>query len=268
MMPKIFQVDAFTQKVFGGNPAAVVPLDSWIDDTILQNIAAENNLAETAFVVRVAEGWELRWFTPVSEVALCGHATLATAHVLVNHLGCEDNRIEFHTRQSGILRVEKQQDGKLTMSFPAIKLSDSTDSESVGAALSATPTSLLQGSYSANEFDYLAVFNTQAEVAGLAPDFSSFRSLASRGVIATAPGDAIDFVSRYFAPNLGVDEDPVTGSAHCLLIPYWADELGKQQLTATQISKRIGNLDCALESEDRVAISGYAVDYLVGQIDF
>lgn len=267
-MPKIFQVDAFTQKVFGGNPAAVVPLDNWIDDAILQKIAAENNLAETAYVVRGDDGWELRWFTPVSEVALCGHATLAAAHVLVTHLGCNDKSLRFHTRQSGILLVEKQADGKLEMSFPAVELSSSTDNDSVSAALGALPKQLLQGSYSPDEFDFVAVFDTQAQVADLDPDFSNFRSLTSRGVIATARGDECDFVSRYFAPNLGVDEDPVTGSAHCLLIPYWSAQLGKQQLTATQISKRVGKLDCALESGSRVTISGYAVDYLVGEISF
>ena len=267
-MLKIFQVDAFTQKVFGGNPAAVVPLEEWIDDAVLQSIAAENNLAETAFIVPAEDGWELRWFTPVAEVALCGHATLATAHVLITHLGCTAQTLNFHTRQSGTLTVERQPSGKLAMSFPAIAVSDSDGGDEVGRALGAQPSQVLSGDYSAVEFDYLAVFDTATQVADLNPDFAKFKSLKARGIIATAPGTSCDFVSRYFAPNLGVDEDPATGSAHCLLTPYWSEKLGKQHMTARQISRRVGELDCTLETADRVIISGYAVDYLTGVINY
>lgn len=267
-MLKIFQIDAFTQKVFGGNPAAVVPLEQWIDDAVLQAIAAENNLAETAYIVPIDGGWELRWFTPVSEVALCGHATLAAAYVLVTHLGCTANNMHFFTRQSGTLIVEKQQDGKMAMSFPAIAVANSNDSEIVSKALGETPSAVLFGHYSANEYDYVAVFDKQSQVAALSPDFASFKNLTSRGVIATAPGTSCDFVSRYFAPNFGIDEDPVTGSAHCLLTPYWSARLGKQHMSARQISKREGELDCALEVDGRVIISGYAVDYMIGEISY
>lgn len=265
-MLKIFQIDAFTRKTFGGNPAAVVPLRQWIDDSILQNIAAENNLAETAYIVPVDGGWELRWFTPVSEVALCGHATLATAYVLTTHLDCTARQMNFFTRQSGTLTVEKQQDGKLSMSFPAITLNNSDKAEAVEKLLGSSPTSVLYGYYSESEYDYVAVFDTQSQVAALSPDYVNFNSLTSRGVIATAPGTSCDFVSRYFAPNVGINEDPVTGSAHCLLIPYWSEKLGKQHMSARQISKREGELDCSLEADGRVIISGYAADYMVGEI--
>jgi len=245
-----------------------VPLDGWIEDDLLQAIAAENNLAETAYVVPAGDDWELRWFTPVSEVALCGHATLASAHVLFSHMGCSAPTLNFHTRQSGTLVVEKQSDGKLAMSFPAIETTSSKDSKGINDALGSNPAQLLQGSYSANEFDYVAVFDTQEMVADLSPDFTRFKTLTSRGVIVTAPGDTCDFVSRYFAPNLGIDEDPVTGSAHCLLTPYWSARLGKQKMSAKQVSKRGGDLDCSLESNSRVIISGNAVDYLIGDIIF
>jgi PhzF family phenazine biosynthesis protein len=267
-MLKIFQVDAFTRKVFGGNPAAVVPLENWIDDAVLQSIANENNLAETAFTVPAQDGWELRWFTPVAEVALCGHATLATAHVLITHLGCDAQTLNFYTRQSGKLTVEKQPDGKLAMSFPAIELTNSDDGEEVSLALGSKPSAVLSGNYSATEYDLVAVFDSLDQVAALTPDFAKFKTLNSRGIIATAPGTSCDFVSRYFAPNFGVNEDPVTGSAHCLLTPYWSNVLGKQHMNARQISPREGELDCTLETADRVIISGYAVDYLTGVINY
>lgn len=267
-MLKMYQVDAFTQNVFGGNPAAVVPLEHWIEDEILQAIAAENNLAETAYTVRIDDGWELRWFTPLTEVALCGHATLATAHVLITHLGSTEKQLKFHTRQSGTLIVEQQQDGKLAMSFPAITVQTSNDDEFVCKALGATPATVLYGHYSPDEFDYVAVFENESQVAALNPDFSNFNNLTSRGVIATATGTSCDFVSRYFAPNAGINEDPVTGSAHCLLTPYWSGKLGKQHLGARQISKREGELECTLDTSDRVILSGYAADYLVGEIRY
>lgn len=263
---KIYQIDAFTRQVFGGNPAAVVPLDQWLDDAILQSIAAENNLAETAFTVPRADDWELRWFTPLTEVALCGHATLATAHVLVNHLGATARQLHFHTRQSGTLIVEQQEDGKLAMSFPSIPVTTCTETTTVYAALGCDASTLFRGNYSANEFDYMAVFESEEQVASLKPDFGLFRPLTSRGVIATAPGNTHDFVSRYFAPNAGIAEDPVTGSAHCLLAPYWGEQLAKKTMDAQQISTRTGDVQCTLMGNDKVIISGYAADYLIGDI--
>jgi len=265
-MAAMFQVDAFTDRLFGGNPAAVVPLESWIDDQTLQSIAAENNLAETAFIVAVENGYELRWFTPTVEVALCGHATLASAHVLMNTLKCIDDSIDFHTRVSGTLTVHRQADGRLVMSFPSIPVSVSNDVAAVTQALGAAPASLHSGNYSAEEYDYVAVFQTAEEIAAIEPDLNAFKALSSRGVIVTAIGHDCDFVSRYFAPNSGIDEDPVTGSAHCLLAPYWAEQLGKQQLIARQISRRVGVLECKVESQKTLLI-GSCVDYLQGEIN-
>jgi len=274
-MLKIFQVDAFTDRLFGGNPAAVVPLESWIDDKILQAIAAENNLAETAYIVPVADSenrlkscYELRWFTPASEVALCGHATLATAYVLIHHLGVTAAQIDFITRQSGTLTVEKKADGLLAMSFPSIELTESSDLESVSAALGATPKNLFSGNYSSDEFDYVAVFETPEEVARIEVTGTAFTPLRSRGVIVTAASETgeCDFVSRYFAPNFGIDEDPVTGSAHCLLAPYWAGILGTNKLRARQISPRGGNVGCEVKG-DRTVLTGSCVDYLQGEIN-
>ena len=266
-MLKIFQVDAFTSNLFGGNPAAVVPLEHWIDDADLQSIAAENNLAETAYFVPLAEGWELRWFTPTAEVALCGHATLAAAHVLVTHLNCAEDSLKFETRQSGTLTVERQSDGSLAMSFPAISVFDCDEAVAVSTALGCEPKCVMAGRYSADQVDYVAVFETEDKVTDLRPDFSTFVNLNSRGVIATARGKSCDFVSRYFAPSFGIDEDPVTGSSHCLLAPYWAQILGKLTLEARQISSRGGEINCTVDN-DRVILIGRAVDYMTGEIYF
>lgn len=270
-MLKIFQVDAFTKSLFGGNPAAVVPLESWIDDETLQAIAAENNLAETAYVVPLADsesGYELRWFTPTSEVALCGHATLATAYVLIHHLGETAAQIDFITRQSGTLSVVRQSDGQLAMSFPSIELTESSDRELVSAALGATPKALFAGHYSSDQFDYVAVFETPAQIAKVEVAGNAFKPLRSRGVIVTARSDTdeCDFVSRYFAPNFGIDEDPVTGSAHCLLAPYWAGILGTNSLRARQISPRSGEVGCEVKGQ-RTVLTGSCVDYLQGEIN-
>ncbi len=265
---KIYQIDAFTTRVFAGNPAAVVPLDHWIDDSDMQAIAAENNLAETAFIVPNDECWEIRWFTPTAEVALCGHATLAAAHVLVKHQGCLTNPMVFNTRQSGELCVERLEDGSLSMSFPAIPIVECDSKNAVGEALGAMPETVLFGRYSPDQIDYVAVFDSEDSIAALKPDFSKFSNLDSRGVIVTAPGASYDFVSRYFAPNFGIDEDPVTGSAHCLLTPYWSQRLDKKSLRARQISRRGGDLACTLDNNDRVLLAGHAVDYLVGEINF
>jgi len=264
-MAKIFQVDAFTDRLFGGNPAAVVPLESWLDDKILQAVAMENNLAETAFIVPARDAYELRWFTPTSEVALCGHATLATAYVLIHHLGVTAAQINFITRQSGTLSVTLLEGGQLAMSFPSIPVVENADTKLLTQALGLQPASLYCGHYAADEYDYMAVFDTAEQVATLTPDNSAFMDLSSRGVIATAIGRDCDFVSRYFAPAFGIDEDPVTGSAHCLLAPYWSSVLGKVQLAARQVSSRGGELACTVEP-DRTVLTGSCVDYLQGEI--
>lgn len=263
---KIYQVDAFTDKVFEGNPAAVVPLERWNDDAVLQAIAAENNLAETAFTVPNNDGWDIRWFTPTAEVALCGHATLAAAHVLVKHQGVADKILTFHTRQSGKLTVERLENQLLAMSFPAIPLEDCEQTDAITEALGSKPESVKFGRYSPDQIDYVALFKSEDAVSALRPDFAKFSLLDSRGIIATAPGNSFDFVSRYFAPNFGINEDPVTGSAHCLLTPYWSGKLGKQSMNARQISSRGGNLACTLGTDDRVILAGHAVDYLIGEI--
>lgn len=266
-MVEIFQVDAFTDRLFGGNQAAVVPLEAWIDDKILQSIATENNLSETAFVVPVEAGYELRWFTPASEVALCGHATLASAHVLFTHLGVSSEQIDFITVKSGTLSVTRAPDGKLSMSFPAIAAQESTDCKLVADALGVTPKALFTGHYAKDEFDYMAVFDSADEVASIRPVNSLFGNLKSRGIIVTAADDSgkCDFVSRFFAPNFGIDEDPVTGSAHCLLAPYWGEVLNKSELLALQISARVGVIGCSLQ-EDKTLLSGSCADYLRGKI--
>jgi len=265
-MLTLFQVDAFTQHVFGGNPAAVIVLDEWPNDSLLQAIAEENNLAETAYLVATGSAWELRWFTPSAEVALCGHATLAAAHVLLTHLGCQLDTLEFHTRQSGTLQVSRHASGGLAMSFPAVKLEvANTKLAAVSNALGQTPTELWLGQYSPSQYDFVAVFDNEDRVAQLTPLFSEFSTLDSRGVIATARGDKADFVSRYFAPNFGIDEDPVTGSAHCLLTPYWSNILQSATMHAQQISQRGGELRVELDGE-RVVLIGHAVDYMKGEL--
>ncbi len=264
-MARIFQVDAFTDHLFGGNPAAVVPLESWPDDQILQSVAMENNLAETAFTVPVDNGFELRWFTPTSEVALCGHATLATAHVMFSHLHFADSSINFYTRRSGTLSVEKRNDNQLAMSFPSIAATQSADTELLTQALGVNLVDLYTGHYSADEFDYMAVLESQQQVESFVPTLNAISALACRGVIITAAGDDCDFVSRFFAPGFGIDEDPVTGSAHCLLAPHWATVLGKDQLAARQVSLRGGVLGCVVDA-GRTWLTGRCVDYLQGQI--
>lgn len=253
----IFQVDAFTDHVFGGNPAAVVLLDSWLRDDLLQSIAAENNLAETAFVNLNDPVRTLRWFTPTLEIDLCGHATLAAAHVLYRHGSYPHDEIRFLT-MSGELTVNRNGDW-LTLDFPSRPPVEGRVTQEIIDALGATPQKVLQSR------DTLAVFATEQEVKELKPDFGKVAKLESFAIIASAPGDGVDFVSRFFAPRAGVPEDPVTGSAHCTLVPYWAEQLGKTELVARQISSRGGFLRCALVG-DRVLMSGQAVDYLQGTI--
>lgn len=251
----LYQVDAFTSKLFGGNPAAICPLECWLPDSVLQHIAAENNLSETAFFVKEADGYRLRWFTPAVEVDLCGHATLAAAFVLLECLGLPTDEVTFHTR-SGPLSVHRQA-YLYTLDFPSRPGFPVPVSDALTAALGQAP----EAAYRAR--DLLCIFPTEADVAALKPDMKALAALPDFAVIATAPGHHCDFVSRFFAPAQGIDEDPVTGSAHCTLTPYWANRLDKPQLTAKQISARGGDLLVELAG-DRVKISGRAVLYLEG----
>lgn len=254
----LYQVDAFTAKLFGGNPAAVCPLEAWLETDLMQKIAAENNLAETAFFVPNGTGFDLRWFTPGMEVDLCGHATLATAHVLFQHLSYRGEWIRFQTR-SGELTVRKA-GNRYEMNFPAqAPIAEGVPTE----LLSALGVEARYVGQSVNY--YFVTVADEAAVLAVQPDFRALAQLEKIGVIVSAPGDEADFVSRFFAPKAGIDEDPVTGSAHSALIPYWAGQLKKSQLHAYQISPRRGELFCELKG-DRVLIGGEAISYLVGQI--
>lgn len=258
MKISIYQVDAFTNQLFKGNPAAVCLLQSWLPDELMQQLAAENNLSETAFVVPDGKNYHIRWFTPNIEVALCGHATLAAAHVYFNELGFNENTISFNSK-SGMLSVEKGEDGWLTLNFPAntpIPVENVPTGLFDGLGISPAPVYF-------KAFDYMVVLGTEYQVANLNPDFKTLALVPARGVIVTAPGKDTDFVSRCFYPQSGIDEDPVTGSAHTLSVPYWAAILNKNSLTAKQLSIRGGFLKCKL-MEDRVLMSGQAVTYLKG----
>jgi PhzF family phenazine biosynthesis protein len=255
----IYQVDAFTSEVFSGNPAAVCILDAWIDDRRLQSVAAENNLSETAFLVQNENEFDLRWFTPTTEVGLCGHATLASAFVQFFYRGWSEDKIRFQTRKSGQLMVARKGE-VLEMDFPARPAHPRTHPDALGRALGGTP----QKVYGSAE-DLMVVFDSEKTITEIQPDFAILEQIDCRGIIITAPGDRCDFVSRFFAPRVGVPEDPVTGSAHCVLIPYWAKVLGKDELYALQVSKRGGELLCGLAGE-RVRISGKAALYLEGTI--
>ncbi len=255
----IYQVDAFAESVFAGNPAAVVPLDRWPADSALQAIAAENNLSETAFLVPAGERWELRWFTPVVEVDLCGHATLATAFVLSERLAPGRDVYEFITRKSGTLAVTRE-DGLLSLDLPARARREAERDAAVLAALGvADPVETLSA------YAYMVVLDTEAQVRALAPDMAALARVGWPGVIVTAPGLESDCASRYFAPARGIPEDPVTGSAHCALVPYWAARLGRDTLLARQVSARGGVLRCRLDG-DRVHMAGGAVLYMEGTI--
>jgi PhzF family phenazine biosynthesis protein len=255
----LYQVDAFTSEVFFGNPAAVCLLDRWIEDATLQAVAAENNLPETAFLVPNAEGFDLRWFTPVTEVALCGHATLASAFVLFTCRNWPGESIRFRTRRSGDLVVTRR-DSLLEMDFPARPAHAQSPPAGLREALRVTPREVLGSAE-----DLLVVLDSEKTVREVKPDFAALERVACRGTIITAGGDRSDFVSRFFAPRVGVPEDPVTGSAHCVLIPYWAALLGKKELHAFQVSKRGGELFCTNLGE-RVKISGKAALYMEGTI--
>ena len=253
----IFQVDAFTNRVFGGNPAAVVIMDEWLPDKVLQAIAQENNLSETAFVVTRGDAFDLRWFTPTVEVDLCGHATLGSAHVIFENGITSNEEIAFETR-SGRLTVRREGEW-LAMNFPSRPPRPKEPDMAVEQALGAVPAELHEAR------DLLAVFADQSEVEALAPDFGAIARLDAFAIIATAPGDSCDFVSRFFAPRAGVPEDPVTGSAHCTLAPYWSARLGQSKLRALQVSERGGELLCE-DRGDRVVLSGQVAGYLRGEI--
>ena len=252
-----YQVNAFSTRQFGGNPAAVVPLDAWLGNAIMQGIAAENNLSETAFYVAQADAFALRWFTPEVEVDLCGHATLATAHVLYTELGYRDAELQFMTR-SGALKVRRLEAG-YGMDFPAYPSSAVPVDGAVQSALGATVLDAWRSSF------LLCVLEDEAAVSGLQPDFGALLAASDVPVIVTAPGESTDFVSRFFGPQVGLDEDPVTGSAHCALAPLWSGVLGKSRLTARQVSARGGDLVCDVYG-DRVRLEGEARTFLRGSI--
>ncbi len=265
MKLKIYQVDAFTNHVFGGNPAAVVPLMEWLPDAKMQNIAAENNLAETAFIIPTGSesDFHIRWFTPSIEVRLCGHATLATAHIIYEQLGFDKPTIRFDSL-SGILSVQKQAGNVYTLDFPTDILRGynliSKEAEIIRNILNVNILAVFKG-----RDDYMAVLSSEKDVANLKPNVMGLKELDARGLIATAKGNTVDFVSRCFYPEVGIEEDPVTGSAHTTMIPYWAEQLDKTRLSARQISKRGGELACLLRG-GRVDISGSAITYMIGEI--
>jgi PhzF family phenazine biosynthesis protein len=253
-----YQVDAFASRPFSGNPAAVCPLEQWLPDELLQSIAEENNLSETAFFVPSPDGFALRWFTPVREVDFCGHATLATAHVLFTILDYRNESIVFSTR-SGEMTVGCDH-GLYSMNFPALPPQPCVVPDALFEGLGAHPREVLASS------DYLAVFDSEASVQELQPDFAVLATLDLRGVIVTAPGEQCDFVSRFFAPGYGIEEDPVTGSAHCELAPYWSARLDKAQMRARQISRRGGDVLCEIAG-DRVVLKGAAVTFMHSRIE-
>lgn len=259
-MPQIplYQVDAFTEHIFGGNPAAVCPLPEFLPDATLQAIGNENNLSETAFLVpNGGERFHLRWFTPESEIDLCGHATLASAFVVFKHLRPDLQQVAFDTK-SGELVVKRAEGGRLSMDFPARRPEPGASDSRLRQALGGKAGAILVSR------DYLVVYKSEEEVRALKPDMNAL-ALMDRMVIVTAAGREVDFVSRFFAPGQGVPEDPVTGSAHCTLIPYWAARLGKKKLHALQVSRRGGELFCELVG-DRVTMAGHAVEFMQGMI--
>ena len=260
----IYQVDAFTSKVFSGNPAAICPLEQWLEEKVLQDIAAENNLSETAFFVRESDAYRLRWFTPQCEVDLCGHATLASAFVLLNILEPHNSSIRFNTR-SGLLTVSRDGD-LIAMDFPSFrpwKCQNPPQKLAQGLPVAegcAAPSEVFQ-----TNSKYLVIYENEAEIQNAKPDFEALKELHPLGVCITAPGQRSDFVSRYFVPSYGIPEDPVTGSTHSSLVPYWAGRLRKEKFHARQLSKREGELWCELKGE-RVILKGKAVLYLTGSI--
>ena len=253
----LYQIDAFTNKLFHGNPAAVCPLEDWLEDQKLQAIAAENNLSETAFFVEQNGHYELRWFTPVTEVDLCGHATLASAFVIFNFINTSLSAVEFSTK-SGILKVERN-GSLLSMDFPSRPGSPTSIPDPLTRGLGVEPDEVLLSR------DYLVVYDSEDKIRSLQPQMDYLLKVDCLGIIVTSPGKNSDFVSRFFAPKAGIPEDPVTGSAHCTLVPYWAKRLGKRELHAYQLSQRGGELYCE-DLGERVKIAGEAVLYMQGSI--
>ncbi|MES2418106.1 MAG: PhzF family phenazine biosynthesis protein [Bacteroidota bacterium] len=259
MQLQIYQADAFTDQLFGGNPAAIIPLTTWLPAPLMQKIAAENNLAETAFFVPQGNDFELRWFTPELEIDLCGHATLAAAHILFTELGYANNVIHFHTLKAGALTVSKAED-LYVLNFPSRPAVSAEVPDGLLDAIGGKPPIEVLKSR-----DYLLVYETEADILTIKPDFGALAKLNLMGIIVTAKGDNSDFVSRFFIPSAGINEDPVTGSAHCTLIPYWVNKLNKSKLHAFQVSARRGELWCELQA-DNVLMSGKAVTYLKGEV--
>lgn len=257
----LYQVDAFTNKLFGGNPAAVVPCPEFPSPKLMQQIAAENNLSETAFVVATGRrAFNIRWFTPNKEVRLCGHATLAAAHVLFAAAPKEVKELKFSTQKAGQLTVSRAKKGKYTLNFPADKARKGEVTKTLRRALGLDPLEVYEGTD-----DLLVVLSKESLVRNLAPNFEQLSRIKRRGVIVTAPGKKVDFVSRCFYPRYGILEDPVTGSAHTLLTPFWAKRLGKKRMKAEQVSERLGKLGCELKGK-RVLLTGSAQTYLSGRI--
>lgn len=256
----IYQVDAFTSKLFGGNPAAVMPLKEWLSDELMQKIAAENNLSETAFYVKTAIGFHIRWFTPAIEVNLCGHATLATAFVIFNIEKYQEDTIAFESK-SGILKVKKEEDW-LVLDFPKQEIQPAEAPDGLLEGIGKKPVEIHRASD-----DYFLVYKSEKDVAEISPNHHLLKQVKARGIIVTAPSKSkkLDFVSRFFAPGSGIDEDPVTGSAHTKLVPYWAAKLNKTELTAEQISARKGFLKCTLIG-NRVLMAGKGKLYLKGKV--
>lgn len=258
MQIPIYQVDAFTSRLFSGNPAAVCPLEQWLDDDTLQAIAAETNLSDTAFFIPDGQQYRIRWFTPQAEVDLCGHATLASAYVVFRHLRPEAKSVRF---EANACTMQVQRDGEqLTMSLPSRPPQPCEPPVDLLNGLGAPASQILRAR------GYMAVYASQEEVAAIKPDLRSLARLDSLGVIVTAPGRSSDFVSRFFAPQVGIPEDPVCGSAHCTLVPYWAERLGKTALHARQISRRGGEIHCRLEG-DRVLLTSQCAQFMQGTIE-
>ena len=256
---RLYKVNAFTDKLFRGNPAAVCPLKKWLPDNIMQSIASENNLSETAFFVLDDDEILIRWFTPKVEIELCGHATLASAHIIFNELGYKKEKLIFNTYFGEKIIVLKE-NNFFSMDFPSYPLEKSNfDLEIIKDVLGARPNNFFSGIYG------LAIFNFEEEITAITPKFDLFKNIPFKGIIVSAPGNNSDFVSRFFAPTLGIKEDPVTGSTHCLLIPYWYKRLKKKQMLAHQLSSRGGELFCSY-NQDRVRIGGNAVTFVKGEI--
>ncbi|MDR2966497.1 MAG: PhzF family phenazine biosynthesis protein [Methanobacteriaceae archaeon] len=259
MKYKLYQVDTFTKKLFGGNPAGVCPLNEWLDDNLLQKIAMENNLAETAFYVKGDNHYEIRWFTPKVEVDLCGHATLAAAFIIFNHENYSNDCINFYSPRSGELKVKKKSTC-LTLDFPVDEFQPIAITDELVNCFDKPPVEAYKG-----KADYMLIFEKESHIADIQPKFEIISKLNARGVIITAKSENVDFVSRFFAPQSGILEDHVTGSAYTTLIPYWTEKLNKTELSSIQLSKRKGYLLCKL-SDTRVEISGQAKLYLIGEI--